>query len=222
MASAFELTNSEQIVLDQAAQYIVSTREQRTQTVAEAMQAISELDPITRFVVGVALKHYLTMQPDSNPLAETWRRKVFYEAEGLYMAAGGLGEALVATGEFSGYQAFKEATEALKFTERETRHSVHYLFQWAVAQDPGCPGEGLVNNFAYPSGKMLHTPKHGINTDIILFHESLSEKYLMGLRNKSIEVKNKIDPIIVLATSDNWEWATSMLTPYQLRKLETS
>ncbi len=220
-----KLTLVEQDILDQFARVIIDTRPERNDKVQACLESLSQTDDITRQVAHLCMRHYIAETPHEELLTAEWRYdndRVALHAPGLFMAWRGMRDELLQTGDFIGTKALTQSAEALGFKHQQGWVACEFLYQWIAARYPDSPASYWVDQLGLRSGRMSHdiNGKGYFDTSAVIFHESVAQDYVGAVLDGISNRHTDIDPIICLAAQDNWELATSMMSPAKRRKLE--
>lgn len=220
---SFSPSEIESDALDLISRTMADTREDRSNTINEIMNALADADDVTRLVAHIAIKSYLS---DMDPLALFNKRspllsRVKYHAPGMFLAHGKVKNELLETEEFIGINSFFDSAESLGFNNIDGRIASDFLYQWVASRNPDSYSAEVVSEFSLPSGRMSHNlyGKGDFYSAGVLFHDSIIEDYTFLLRRGLSQSHSQIDAIISFAGTDDIELAASFLNPTRRKRL---
>ncbi len=219
-----DLTETEQRLLDQLSAHIVDTRQQRVERIQACIETLRHADDVTRLLARTCVEHYINESPPEDAFTRPSafnRDTVQCHAPGLFAVFGSLNSKLMETGEFISVSELINSAASLGFKEEKGVIAAEFLYQWLAAQYPDSEAARTVNFLGLRSGRMSHNihGKGDFQTPYVLFHKTATQSYVDAINDVSYEPRTGIDPIIYLAVTDDWEGATSFMTPHQRQRL---
>lgn len=213
MPKIHDLTPAEIGCISSLLEWFETTREERLIKVQRIMDLLTESDILDKLVAEVLIRHRLGLKysEPSSWFDSIGAPRIVKRAPGVYMSRY-VHEAVMQTGEFVDLADFKLAASGLTFNEKRGLEACDFLYKWSAARNPNSDADDDVKRYGNKSG-MRHGFTDSFPTGNVLFHRSVLDEYIQAECSPGDQTRTIINPIITLVGTDDWELATSMMSP---------
>lgn len=224
MSSTQDFSFQELEVVGALMERLDSTRAERQERVAGIIQQLMGATDLERLVAQVQAETLLRRAEDEdeyNAFAvpeELFCFQTFgpsVRAELVFSGYDDMHDALMETGEFVDLQLMRDANDALGFVRKHSFTACALLYKWAADREPKSQAAKDVEKPGVLANKfdLLRN---------LMFHKDFIDLYIKENCRFGDQSRPIVHPIIVLAGTNDWDLATSMMTPKSRNRLENS